>query len=65
MLEMIIKQSSNEKSIIMDCFCGSSSFLSAGLENDRFVIGIDKSIVSRDIIEKKRNSLKNILIVEI
>lgn len=65
MLSMIIKQSSNEKSIIMDCFCGSSSFLSAGLENDRFVIGIDKSMIARNIIERKRDNLKNILIVEI
>lgn len=64
MLSMIIKQSSNEKSIILDCFCGSSSFLSAGIENDRYVIGIDKSIVARNIIERKRDNLKNILIVE-
>ena len=46
MLNMIIQQSSKENSIIMDCFCGSSSFLNAGIKNKRFVIGIDKSEVS-------------------
>lgn len=43
MLDMIIKQSSNENSIIMDCFCGSGSFLLAGFKNSRKVIGIDNS----------------------
>lgn len=27
---MIVQQSSNENSVIMDCFCGSGSFLEAG-----------------------------------
>ncbi len=50
MLDMIVKQSSNENSIIMDCFCGSGSFLKAGLNNHRFVIGIDKSCASKDCL---------------
>ncbi|EAI3980344.1 site-specific DNA-methyltransferase [Campylobacter jejuni] len=41
MLELIVRQSSNENSIIMDCFCGSGSFLLAGLNHNRNVIGID------------------------
>lgn len=46
MLDMIVRQSSNENSIIMDCFCGSGSFLKAGLLNGRKVIGIDKSPIA-------------------
>lgn len=65
MLSMIIKQSSNENSIIMDCFCGSSSFLSAGIENNRYVIGIDKSKIAKDIIKNKRKNLKDIFIVDL
>lgn len=46
MLDMIVKQSSNEGSIIMDCFSGSSAFIKAGVTLNRVVIGIDKSDVS-------------------
>ena len=53
MLELIVRQSSNEDSIIMDCFCGSGSFLRAGLNNNRNVIGID--IGSQSIKIAKKN----------
>lgn len=53
MLDMIVKQSSNENSIIMDCFCGSGSFIEAGLKNKRIVIGIDKSDSSFISMEKR------------
>ncbi|MCR8685651.1 site-specific DNA-methyltransferase [Campylobacter ureolyticus] len=56
MLELIVKQSSNENSIIMDCFCGSGSFLIAGLKNNRNVIGIDISEQSMKI--SKQNIIK-------
>ena len=46
MLDMIVKQSSNKDSIIMDCFCGSGTFLEAGLLNGRKVIGIDQSLIA-------------------
>ena len=52
MLEMIVKQSSNENSIIMDCFCGSGNFLLAGVKNNRKIIGIDKSKIAIDISSK-------------
>lgn len=65
MLSMIIQQSSNEKSIIMDCFCGSSSFLSAGIDNNRYVIGIDKSKVAIDVLTGKRDNLKDICIIDL
>lgn len=53
MLEMIIKQSSNEDSIIMDCFCGSGAFLEAGRKQNRFVIGIDKSAISESVVKSR------------
>lgn len=65
MLSMIIQQSSNENSIVMDCFCGSSSFLSAGVNNKRFVIGIDKSDIAKEIVTKKRDNLKNLCLIEL
>lgn len=61
MLEMIILQSSNENSIIMDCFCGSGNFLKAGIKNKRQVIGIDKSIISKNVVE---TNVKNIKILD-
>ncbi|EAK9994728.1 site-specific DNA-methyltransferase [Campylobacter lari] len=57
MLDLIVKQSSSEDSVIMDCFCGSGSFLLAGLNNGRNVIGIDSGkqsikIIKENIIDK-------------
>lgn len=63
MLSMIIMQSSNENSIIMDCFAGSSSFLKEGIKKNRYVIGIDKSDIAKDIIENKRKELADIKIM--
>lgn len=64
MLSMIVKQSSNPDSIIMDCFCGSGAFLEAGILQNRFVIGIDNSSFSLKAI-KNRESLRGISIVDI
>lgn len=64
MLDMIVKQSSNENSIIMDCFCGSGSLLKAGLRNNRKVIGIDKSEASIACISKS-SELKNLDFINI
>lgn len=63
MLSLIVSQSSNENSIIMDCFCGSSSFLVAGISKNRYVIGIDKSEISKDVSLKKRDELKELLFI--
>lgn len=52
MLELIIKQSSNKNSLVMDCFCGSGNFLTAGLNNARKVIGVDQSPVAINVIKK-------------
>lgn len=53
MLEMIIAQSSNSDSIVMDCFAGSGSFLKASAKLNRHWIGIDESPVAIDIMKKQ------------
>lgn len=52
LLEMIIAQSSNEHSIIMDCFAGSGSTLKAAEKLGRKWIGVDISPVSLDVVKK-------------
>lgn len=53
MLDLIVKQSSLPGSIVMDCFCGSGTFLKAGRQNQRFVIGIDQSPVAIAVASKR------------
>lgn len=53
MLEMIIAQSSNPNSIVMDCFAGSGSFLIASQKLGRQWIGVDSSAVAIEIIQKQ------------
>lgn len=53
MLEMIIAQSSNPNSIVMDCFAGSGSFLKASAKLGRQWIGIDASKVAIDVIKEQ------------
>ena len=64
MLELIIKQSSNENSIIMDCFAGSASFLEMGLKNNRFVIGVDNSDIAYKLLLSNQNLQKIEVIIE-
>ncbi len=52
MLEMIIRQSSNDDSIVMDCFAGSGSTLKIAHKLGRNWIGVDVSPVSLDVIKK-------------
>ncbi|MGN0207430.1 MAG: DNA methyltransferase, partial [Muribaculaceae bacterium] len=54
MLDFIVKASSNEGSIVLDCFCGSGTTLKAAEQNDRCWIGIDKSEVA---IKTTKNKL--------
>lgn len=57
LLDLIIKTSSNQESIVLDCFCGSGSTLkSAHLLNRRW-IGIDQS---EHAIKTSINNIKNI-----
>jgi len=43
MLDLIIKTSSNENSIVLDCFCGSGTTLKSAQLQNRLWIGIDQS----------------------
>lgn len=53
MLDMIIKQSSNENSLVLDAFAGSGSFLQAAFNNGRNFIGIDNSFASVKVIRNR------------
>ncbi len=53
MLELIIKQSSRENSIIMDCFAGSGTTLLAAAKLGRKFIGIDSSDVAINVIKSR------------
>lgn len=57
MLEMIIKASSNERSIVMDCFAGSGSTLAAAGMLNRTWIGVDQSSIA---IKTIRDNLGNV-----
>lgn len=58
MLKLIIEQSSNPNSFVLDCFCGGGSTLLAAEELGRKWIGVDSSEVAINTI-KKRKELKN------
>ncbi len=53
LLEQIIKQSSNEDSIILDCFAGSGTALNAAYNLNRRWIGVDKSDLAINAIKSK------------
>ena len=53
MLKFIIEASSNENSIVMDCFCGSGSTLYAASACNRKWIGIDQSDVAIETVKTR------------
>lgn len=53
MLERIIKTSSDEKSIVLDCFCGSGTTLVAAENLNRNWIGIDSSDAAINVTESR------------
>lgn len=57
MLEMIIRQSSNENSIILDCFTGSGSTLIAAHNLKRRWIGCDVSPVAINIMQNRLSQI--------
>lgn len=57
LLDLIIKTSSNENSIVLDCFCGSGTTLKSAQLNGRQWIGIDKA---EHAIEATKNKLATI-----
>ncbi|MEX0968742.1 MAG: DNA methyltransferase [Bacteroidia bacterium] len=52
MLDRIILNSSNENSIVLDCFCGSGSTLKSANKLNRQWIGIDNSTHSLEVVRK-------------
>lgn len=56
-LERIIKTSSNENSIVLDCFCGSGTTLKAAHNVGRYWIGIDESELA---IQATKNKFQDI-----
>lgn len=52
LLEQIILNSSNENSIVLDCFCGSGSTLKSAFRLNRKFIGVDNSTHSLDVVRK-------------
>lgn len=53
MLEMIVMQSSNKNSIVLDCFSGSGTTLLAAKNKGREYIGIDNSEIAIEIARKR------------
>ncbi|MDR0969045.1 MAG: site-specific DNA-methyltransferase [Lentimicrobiaceae bacterium] len=63
LLDLIIKTSSNENSIILDCFAGSGTTLKAAQTNGRQWIGIDQSDEAIKAIKQKLDSVEGDLFV--
>lgn len=53
MLELIVKQSSNERGFVLDCFAGSGTTLLAASKNNRRFIGIDNSPISIRVMQER------------
>jgi adenine-specific DNA-methyltransferase len=57
LLDLIIKTSSDENSIVLDCFCGSGTTLKAAQLNGRHWIGIDQSEEALKVTMSKLNDI--------
>jgi adenine-specific DNA-methyltransferase len=64
LLDVIIKTSSNENSIVLDCFTGSGTTLKAAQTNGRQWIGIDQSNEAIKAIIKKIDNLQDSLFAD-
>ena len=53
MLDLLVRTSSDEGSIVLDCFAGSGSTLQAAHQNKRRWIGIDQSKPAIEVIQKR------------
>lgn len=63
LLDIIIKTSSDEGSIVLDCFCGSGTTLKSAQINGRQWIGIDQSDEAIKSTTEKLNDIKGDLFV--
>ncbi len=63
LLDLIVKTSSNENSIVLDCFAGSGTTLKAAQINGRRWIGIDQSSEAIKATMQKLDSVKGDLFV--
>ncbi|HNV95487.1 MAG TPA: site-specific DNA-methyltransferase [Bacteroidales bacterium] len=63
LLDLIVKTSSNENSIVLDCFAGSGTTLKAAQTNGRKWIGIDQSDEAIKAIIQKLESIETNLFV--
>lgn len=63
MLDLIVKTSSNENSIVLDCFAGSGTTLKAAQVNGRQWIGIDQSDEAIKAIIQKLDSVEGDLFI--
>jgi adenine-specific DNA-methyltransferase len=64
MLDLIVKTSSNENSIVMDCFCGSGTTLKAAQLLNRQWIGIDQSDLAIQATRRKLDAIQGNLFVK-
>ena len=63
LLDIIVKTSSNENSIVLDCFCGSGTTLKSAQINGRRWIGIDQSNEAIKATTEKLNDIKGDLFI--
>lgn len=63
LLDLIIKTSSNENSIVLDCFCGLGTTLKSAQENSRKWIGIDQSELAINTTIEKINGIQGDLFI--
>ncbi len=63
LLDIIVRTSSNENSIVMDCFCGSGTTLKAAQINGRHWIGIDQSDEAIKATTTKINGIESNLFI--
>jgi adenine-specific DNA-methyltransferase len=59
MLDLIVKTSSDENSIVLDCFCGSGTTLKAAQVNNRQWIGMDQSEWAIRATQNKLDAIRN------
>ena len=64
LLKFIVNTSSNESSLVLDCFCGSGTTLIASQLLNRNWIGIDKSELAIKVAKKRLTELPPLLFSE-